>query len=124
MVSYFLWYADPTWNRQSGKVPNEILKIKKIPFNHNLLLFQFATVEVIITSVKDGIGGAIEKYLKRHEILVFVVCVVSFVFGLPFIFQVSQILFEMSNIKVRFDKVKLKKSDTKDMKIYLYDLDV
>ena len=50
--------------------------------------FQFATVEVIITSLKDGFGDWIDKYLKHHEILVLLVCIVSFLVGIPFIFQV------------------------------------
>jgi solute carrier family 6 GABA transporter-like protein 6/8/11/12/13 len=52
-------------------------------------MFQFATVEVIITSLKDGFGDWIDKYLKRHEILVLIVCSVSFVVGVPFVFQVN-----------------------------------
>merc|ERR1719431_491342 len=44
-------------------------------------------VEVIITSLKDGYGNIIDKYVKRHELLVFLVCAVSLLFGLPHMFQ-------------------------------------
>ena len=50
--------------------------------------FQFATVEVMITSLKDGYGDMIEKYLKRHEILVLLVCLASFLVGIPYVFKV------------------------------------
>jgi len=46
---------------------------------------QFATVEVIITSVKDGVVG-LEKKLS-HEALVAVVCVASFLCGIPHVLQ-------------------------------------
>jgi len=46
---------------------------------------QFATVEVIITSIKDGWQN-INKYLK-HELLVFLVCFTSFLCGIPHVFQ-------------------------------------
>jgi len=48
---------------------------------------QFATVEVIITSLKDGCGAWIDKYLKRHDILVLIVCLVAFAVGIPYVFQ-------------------------------------
>ena len=48
---------------------------------------QFAMVEVIITSLKDAYGNIIEKYVKRHELLVFLVCAVSLLCGLPHMFQ-------------------------------------
>lgn len=50
---------------------------------------QFATVEVIITSIKDAYGRWIRLNLKRHEILVLLVCMVSFVCGIPNIMQVG-----------------------------------
>eukprot|EP00092_Neocalanus_flemingeri_P033536 GFUD01036454.1.p1 GENE.GFUD01036454.1~~GFUD01036454.1.p1 ORF type:complete len:609 (+),score=101.36 GFUD01036454.1:134-1960(+) len=46
---------------------------------------QFATVEVIITSIKDGCAN-LNKYLK-HEVLVFIVCFASFLCGIPHVFQ-------------------------------------
>jgi len=46
---------------------------------------QFATVEVIITSIKDGWQN-MNKYLK-HELLVFLVCFTSFLCGIPHVFQ-------------------------------------
>ena len=49
---------------------------------------QFATVEVIITSIKDGWQG-VNKYKFSQEMLVLMVCVSSFFCGLPHIFQVE-----------------------------------
>ena len=43
----------------------------------------------MITSLKDGYGDLIDKYLKRHEILVLLVCLISFIVGIPYIFQVN-----------------------------------
>ena len=43
----------------------------------------------MITSIKDGYGDIIDKYLKRHEVLVLLVCLVSFIVGIPYIFKVS-----------------------------------
>jgi len=51
---------------------------------------QFATVEVIITSIKDG-WTDLNKYLK-HEMLVFIVCFASFICGLPHVFQARHLL--------------------------------
>ena len=48
---------------------------------------QFAIVEVVITSLKDGYGKVIDKYIKRHELLVLIVCIVSLLCGLPHMYQ-------------------------------------
>ena len=66
--------------------------------------FQFATVEVMITSLKDGYGDMIEKYLKRHEVLVLLVCLASFLVGIPYVFKVR---FDRSWNKLIFFKKKL-----------------
>jgi len=44
---------------------------------------QFATVEVTVTTIKDAYGHWVRKYLKRHEVLVLLVCFVSFLLGIP-----------------------------------------
>ena len=49
---------------------------------------QFSTVEVIITSLKDGFSDYIDRYIKHHEILVLLVCILGFLFGIPHIFKV------------------------------------
>jgi len=51
-------------------------------------IFQFASVEVIITTIQDHFSFQVKKYLKRKEILVLVVCLVSYVCGLPNVTQV------------------------------------
>ncbi|XP_017302670.1 sodium- and chloride-dependent GABA transporter ine-like, partial [Diaphorina citri] len=50
---------------------------------------QFALVEVVVTSIQDGFPRWIKRYLVCHEIVVLVVCIVSFFFGLPYVTQVS-----------------------------------
>ena len=49
---------------------------------------QFATLEVVITSLQDGYDSLVRRYLKRHELLVLVICLVSFGLGLPYVTQV------------------------------------
>ncbi|XP_022909360.2 sodium- and chloride-dependent GABA transporter ine isoform X1 [Onthophagus taurus] len=44
---------------------------------------QFAIVEVVVTSIQDGFPNWIKKNLMCHEVLVLVICVVSFFCGLP-----------------------------------------
>ncbi|CAH1283761.1 unnamed protein product [Diabrotica balteata] len=44
---------------------------------------QFAIVEVVVTSLQDGFPGWISRNLTCHEILVLVICVVSFLCGIP-----------------------------------------
>lgn len=56
---------------------------------------QFATVEVIITSLKDGFPDLVRKYLKRHEILVLIVCLISFLLGLPNVTQGGIYFFQL-----------------------------
>ena len=58
-------------------------------------LFQFASVEVIVTTIQDHFEHHVRKYFKRKEILVAVVCAISFLFGLPNITQVLQELFSL-----------------------------
>ncbi|GFR78994.1 transporter [Elysia marginata] len=50
---------------------------------------QFASVEVIVTTIQDHFGHAVRRWLKRKEILVLIVCFVSFLAGLPNITQVA-----------------------------------
>ncbi|RZF34373.1 hypothetical protein LSTR_LSTR008912 [Laodelphax striatellus] len=44
---------------------------------------QFAIVEVVVTSLQDGFPHWIKRHLVCREILVLVVCCISFVLGLP-----------------------------------------
>ena len=50
-------------------------------------ILQFATVEVIVTSVKDS--GILDKYVRRHEILVAIICFAVFLVGIPYVFEVT-----------------------------------
>lgn len=50
---------------------------------------QFAIVEVVVTSIQDGFPGWIRKRLMCHEVLVLIVCVISFLLGLPNVTEVS-----------------------------------
>ncbi|XP_049823175.1 sodium- and chloride-dependent GABA transporter ine-like isoform X2 [Aethina tumida] len=44
---------------------------------------QFAIVEVVVTSIQDGFPGWIRKHLMCHEVLVLIICVISFLCGIP-----------------------------------------
>lgn len=48
---------------------------------------QFAIVEVVVTSIQDGFPNWIRRKLVYHELLVLLICVVAFFFGLPNIIQ-------------------------------------
>lgn len=56
---------------------------------------QFATVEVIVTSLKDSFGPWIRRYLKRQEVLVLIVCLVSLLCGIPYITKVYFSFFQL-----------------------------
>ncbi|CAH0555766.1 unnamed protein product [Brassicogethes aeneus] len=44
---------------------------------------QFAIVEVVVTSIQDGFPAWIRKNLMCHEVLVLIICVISFLCGIP-----------------------------------------
>lgn len=48
---------------------------------------EFASVEVIVTAINDHFAPQVKKYLKRKEVLVAIVCFVSFLCGLPNVTQ-------------------------------------
>lgn len=48
---------------------------------------QFAIVEVVVTSIQDGFPNYVKRHLLSHEMLVLLVCVVSFLLGLPNVTQ-------------------------------------
>ncbi|CAG9860624.1 unnamed protein product [Phyllotreta striolata] len=54
---------------------------------------QFAIVEVVVTSLQDGFPGWIKRNLVCHEFLVLIICVVSFICGLPNVTQGGGIYF-------------------------------
>ena len=60
---------------------------------------QFSTVEVIITSLKDGFGDWIDRHIKRHEILVLLVCMLGFLFGIPHVFKVINYFITCTNYR-------------------------
>lgn len=49
---------------------------------------QFAMVEVVATSLQDGFSGWIKRHLSNHEMLVLLICGISFFFGLPCVTRV------------------------------------
>lgn len=59
------------------------------------LFFQFAIVEVVVTSIQDGFPDFIRRRLVYHELLVLCVCAVSLVFGLPHIIQSGIYFFQL-----------------------------
>ncbi|XP_066597207.1 sodium- and chloride-dependent GABA transporter ine isoform X2 [Prorops nasuta] len=56
---------------------------------------QFAIVEVVVTSIQDGFPNWVKRHLFCHEILVLLVCVISFLFGLPNITQGGIYFFQL-----------------------------
>ena len=56
------------------------------------LFFQFASVEVVITTLEDHFGPTLYKLFQRKEVLVLCVCVVAYFLGFPSITNVSQYL--------------------------------
>lgn len=56
---------------------------------------EFASVEVIVTTIQDHFSPQVKKYLKRKEVLVVVVCLVSFLCGLPNITQGGIYFFQL-----------------------------
>ncbi|XP_045475441.1 sodium- and chloride-dependent GABA transporter ine isoform X2 [Harmonia axyridis] len=56
---------------------------------------QFATVEVVVTSIQDGFPVWIKNHLMCHEILVLVVCLISAVFGLPYVTKSGIYFFQL-----------------------------
>ncbi|CAG7725372.1 unnamed protein product [Allacma fusca] len=56
---------------------------------------EFAMVEVVVTSIRDGFPRTMHKYFRRHEILVFAVCCVSFLVGLPNVMQGGIYIFQL-----------------------------
>ncbi|XP_052834059.1 sodium- and chloride-dependent GABA transporter ine [Octopus bimaculoides] len=56
---------------------------------------QFAGVEVVVTALQDHFAPQIKKYLKRKELLVLLVCLVSFLGGLPNVTQGGIYFFQL-----------------------------
>ncbi|KAK3595742.1 hypothetical protein CHS0354_025370 [Potamilus streckersoni] len=56
---------------------------------------EFASVEVIVTTIQDHFHMQVKKYLKRKEVLVIVVCLVSYLCGLPNVTQGGIYFFQL-----------------------------
>ncbi|PNF22184.1 Sodium- and chloride-dependent GABA transporter ine [Cryptotermes secundus] len=56
---------------------------------------QFAIVEVVVTSIQDGFPKLIKKHLMCHEMLVLIVVIISFLFGLPHITEGGIYFFQL-----------------------------
>ncbi|KAK6638401.1 hypothetical protein RUM44_008830 [Polyplax serrata] len=56
---------------------------------------QFAIVEVVVTAIQDGFPNWIRRNFGGHEVLVLAVCFVSFVLGLPNVFQGGIFFFQL-----------------------------
>ncbi|CAK9826613.1 Sodium- and chloride-dependent GABA transporter ine [Anthophora retusa] len=56
---------------------------------------QFAIVEVVVTSIQDGFPKWVKRHLVCHEMLVLLICVISFLFGLPNITQGGIYFFQL-----------------------------
>lgn len=56
---------------------------------------QFASTEVIVTTINDHFHPQVKKYLKRKEVLVAIVCALSFLCGLPNVTQGGYYFFSL-----------------------------
>ncbi|XP_054630716.1 sodium- and chloride-dependent GABA transporter ine isoform X3 [Dunckerocampus dactyliophorus] len=56
---------------------------------------QFATVEVALTFIKDEFGPQVLRFLKREELLALIVCIVSFLLGLPHVTKGGIYVFQL-----------------------------
>uniref|UniRef100_A0A8C8IBD8 Transporter n=1 Tax=Oncorhynchus tshawytscha TaxID=74940 RepID=A0A8C8IBD8_ONCTS len=56
---------------------------------------QFAMVEVMATSLMDGFGGPLMKFLRHKEMLVLAVCSTAFLLGIPHVMQVGIYVFQL-----------------------------
>ncbi|XP_051923737.1 sodium- and chloride-dependent GABA transporter ine [Hippocampus zosterae] len=56
---------------------------------------QFATLEVALTFIKDEFRTQILHFLKREELLALLVCIVSFLFGLPHVTKGGIYVFQL-----------------------------
>lgn len=56
---------------------------------------QFATLEVVVTTVRDCWWPSIQPRVKRHELLVLIICSVSFFLGLPHVTQGGVYVFQL-----------------------------
>ncbi|XP_020706589.1 sodium- and chloride-dependent GABA transporter ine isoform X1 [Athalia rosae] len=56
---------------------------------------QFAVVEVVVSSIQDGFPNRMKRILLCHEMLVLLICVISFLFGLPNITQGGIYFFQL-----------------------------
>uniref|UniRef100_A0A4W5NEZ9 Transporter n=1 Tax=Hucho hucho TaxID=62062 RepID=A0A4W5NEZ9_9TELE len=56
---------------------------------------QFAMVEVMVTSLMDGFGGPLMKFLRHKEMLVLAVCSTAFLLGIPHVMQVGIYVFQL-----------------------------
>ena len=54
----------------------------------SIYMSQFAMVEVMATSLMDGFGGPLMKFLRHKEMLVLAVCSTAFLLGIPHVMQV------------------------------------
>lgn len=66
---------------------NKPLWINSLTICANLFGFQFAIVEVVVTSIQDGFPKWIRSKLVYHELLVLIIVIISFFFGLPNLIQ-------------------------------------
>ncbi|KAL5017504.1 hypothetical protein ScPMuIL_007093 [Solemya velum] len=56
---------------------------------------QFASVEVVVTFIQDHFHTYVQKYVKRREVLVLIVCFLSFLCGLPNVTQGGIYFFQL-----------------------------
>ncbi|XP_061907295.1 sodium- and chloride-dependent GABA transporter 1 [Entelurus aequoreus] len=56
---------------------------------------QFATLEVALTFIKDEFGPQMLRFFKREEVLALVVCIISFLLGIPHVTKGGIYVFQL-----------------------------
>lgn len=92
-VMFFFMLLCLGLNSQVGCSPMLVTKSRVVIFITKQISFQFAIVEVVVTSIQDGFPNWIKRHLGYHEIVVLIVSIISFLFGLPNLIQVSKLHF-------------------------------
>ncbi len=61
-------------------------------------------IETVVTAIEDEFGVQVKKYLKRRELLVLMVCLITFLLSMPNLCPVIHILYNKF-IQTQFKKL-------------------
>lgn len=95
VVGAVLFHAPLSRSKQSGKCLLFVLVAGIHDHSPTHGPFQFAIIEVVVTSIQDGFPKWIKSKLVYHELLVLIVVIVSFFFGIPNLIQAGIYYFQL-----------------------------